>query len=333
MPSVRRAAPALALLPLLVALAACGLPPPGGPAPAAAARPVAEASGRLALRAWPARGPTRAAILALHGFGDAGELTFEGAAGAWTARGIAVYAPDQRGFGANASRKRWPGDDALVADAIALAAWVRARHPGVPLVVVGHSMGGGVALAAAAAGLDADGLVLAGPAITGGDALSPLIRAGGRVFATVAPEKRWTGAGIVAIHPTDNPAALVRVASDPRHFADPSSRELYGLVRLMDRAAAAAPAVRIPTLVLTGAHDEVLRPERVAAVARRIPGLVAVVDYPDGWHWLFRDRQAPRVWADVATFALDPRDTRAILAAVTPPERAPVERAPPEQDR
>lgn len=314
MPSLRRAAPALALL----LLAACDLPPPGGPAPPETARPVAAAPVGLALHRWPAQGPTRAVIIALHGFGDAGDLTFDGAARAWSARGIAVYAPDQRGFGANATRKRWPGDAALVADAVALSRFVRAAHPGVPLVVVGHSMGGGVALAAAAAGLDADGLVLAGPAITGGAALNPFLRAGGRVFATVAPEKRWTGEGIVAVHPTDNRTILARVAADPRHFADPSSRELYGLVRLMDRAAAAAPQVAIPTLVLTGAHDEVLRPTRVATVARRIPGLVAVVDYEDGWHWLFRDRQAPRVWADVATFALDPTNRRAIIAAVAP---------------
>ena len=53
-----------------------------------------------------------------------------------------------------------------------------------------------------------------------------------------------------------------------------------------------------------GAHDEVLSPDRIARVAARIPGLVGIVTYPDGWHWLFRDRQAPRVWDDVADFAL-----------------------------
>ena len=304
MDRLRRAALAPLVLALVV-LAACSGAPPGDAAPGSAARPVAApAPTGLVVHYWPSRGPTRAVILALHGFGDAGDLTFEGAARSWAARGIAVYAPDQRGFGANDSRKRWPGDEALVADAVALSRWVRAQDPGVPLVVVGHSMGGGVALAAAADGLDADGLVLAGPAIAGGDALNPLLRAGGWTFAAAVPEARWTGQGLVAIHPTDNPEALARVVADPRHFADPSSRELFGLVRLMDRAAAAAPSVRLPTLVLVGAHDEVLRPAAIATVARRIPGLVALVDYPAGWHWLFRDRQAPRVWDDVAAFVL-----------------------------
>jgi acylglycerol lipase len=302
MQRLRRTGPVLALLALV--LAGCA-DPPGAPAPAPVARPLAAGSAAgLVVHAWAPKGPPRAVILALHGFGDAGDLTFEGAARAWTARGIAVYAPDQRGFGGNATRKRWPGEDTLVADAVALSAWVRARDPGVPLVVVGHSMGGGVALAAAAAGLDADGLVLAGPAIAGGDALNPLLRAGGWAFASALPDRRWTGKGLVAIHPTDNLEALRRVASDPRHFADPSSRELYGLVRLMDRAAAVAPSVTTPTLVLVGARDEVIRPGAIATVARRIPGLVEIVTYPAGWHWLFRDRQAPRVWNDVARFAL-----------------------------
>jgi alpha-beta hydrolase superfamily lysophospholipase len=278
---------------LLLCLAACAAPRPGPLPPEA-----------LPVHAWPARGEPRAVVLALHGFGDAGDLTFEGAARAWSARGIAVYAPDQRGFGANASRHHWPGVDALTGDAVALSAWVRARHPGLPLVVVGHSMGGGIALAAAASGLDADALVLAGPAIAGGDALSPLYRTAARLAAAAAPERRWTGRGLVAIRPTDNAAAMARVRADPRHFGDPTSRELHGLVELMDRAAAAAPSVDTPTLVLMGARDEVLRPARVEKVADRIPGKAGFLVYPQGWHWLFRDLQAARVWQDVGDFVL-----------------------------
>jgi alpha-beta hydrolase superfamily lysophospholipase len=285
-------------------------PAPAAPSPAgrAAASPGPEAPAAapetLALLIWPARGPTRAALLALHGFGDAGELAFEDAAAYWAGRGIAVYAPDQRGFGANPSRRNWPGPAALEADAVALAREVRARNPGVPLVVLGHSMGGGVALAAAAGGLDADALVLVGPAIAGGDALNPALRAGAWALAAALPERRWTGRGLVSIQPTDNPEALRRTIADPRHFSDPSSRELWGLVEVMDRAAAAAPRVAVPTLTLMGARDEVLRPERVRAVHETVPGRAGYRLYPEGWHWLLRDRQAEAVWRDVADFVL-----------------------------
>jgi alpha-beta hydrolase superfamily lysophospholipase len=261
----------------------------------------------LVMQRWPSVGPPQAVILALHGFGDAGELTYAGAAPYWASRGIAVYAPDQRGFGANPSRRRWPGAEALVEDAVAMAGTLRARHPGVPLVVVGHSMGGGVALAAAAAGMDADALVLAGPAIAGGDALNPALRASGWIAAVMLPERRWTGEGVVDIRPSDNDEALLRVSSDPRHFGDPSSRELFGLVRVMDLAAAGAPDVRLPTLTLMGARDEILEPDRVRQIHDRISGGVGFVTYPDGWHWLFRDHQAARVWTDVADFVLSGR--------------------------
>lgn len=291
-------------------LAACtgGGIDPGGPAPevgrSASALDPAET---LAMQTWAAEGPTRAVILALHGFGDAGELTYSDAATYWASRGITVYAPDQRGFGANTSRKRWPGADVLADDATAMAAALRARYPGLPVLVVGHSMGGGVALAAAGEGMDADALVLAGPAIAGGDALNPALRATGWVAAAVLPERRWTGDGIVEIQPSDNLEAVRRVTSDPRHFGNPSSRELYGLVRVMDRAAAAAPLTEMPTLVLMGAQDAVLQPERVRRVYDTIPSGVSFIVYPDGWHWLFRDRQAERVWRDVADFALSAR--------------------------
>jgi alpha-beta hydrolase superfamily lysophospholipase len=288
----------------LLLLAACS-GTPGGPMPSDPG--IARGGTRdapLAIHEWPSQGPPRAIILGLHGFGDTGELAFGLPARYWNGRGIAVYAIDQRGFGANPSRKRWPGIDALVADAVRTARDVRRRHPGVPLIVVGHSMGGGVALAAAAAGMDADALVLVGPAIAGGDALNPFARAGAWALAAALPDQRWTGEGLIEIQPTDNPEAIRRVLADPRHFGDPSSRELYGLVLLMDRAAAAAPRVRVPVLTLMGERDEVLRPAQVRRIHDRIPGAAGFVDYPDGWHWLLADLQAARVWGDIADFAL-----------------------------
>ena len=72
----------------------------------------------------------------------------------------------------------------------------------------------------------------------------------------------------------------------------------------MDRASAAAPSVTIPTLTLMGARDQILPPTDVAAVHATIPGATDFTYYEDGWHWLFRDLQASKVWSDVADFAL-----------------------------
>jgi alpha-beta hydrolase superfamily lysophospholipase len=274
---------------------------PSGPPPAPQ---VAGSDGTpLALSAWPAQQP-RAVILGVHGFGDYGPSTFASAAGFWAGRDIATYAYDQRGFGRNASFRRWPGAAALAADLAAVSREVRARHPCLPLVVVGHSMGGGVALAAAADGLVADALVLAAPAIWGGAAMDPLHRLGAWSLAAIVPDRRFSGKGVVRIQASDNIEVLRALGRDPRYLRPPSARELMGLVRVTDRAARAAARVGTPTLLLLGAKDEIVPEAAVRAVFERLTGPNRVIEYREGWHLLFRDLQAEAVWRDVADWVL-----------------------------
>ncbi|HUF87345.1 MAG TPA: alpha/beta fold hydrolase [Thermohalobaculum sp.] len=311
----RRPAAWLSVLALL-ALAACtvggALPapaesPPPGPAPAAY---VEGADGTpLALSHWPAEAP-RAVILGVHGFGDYGRSTFAPAAGDWSARGLTVYAYDQRGFGRNVSFGRWPGAEALVADLGAVSAQIRARHPCLPLIVAGHSMGGGVALAAAAERIEADGLVLAAPAIWGGAEMNPAHRMLAWTAAAAVPDRRFSGAGVVTIQATDNIALLRALARDPHYLSPPSAREIYGLVRLADLAARAAERVGLPALLLLGEKDEIVPNDAVRRVFDRLEGPKRVIAYPEGWHLLFRDLQAERVWRDVADWALSDAPVR-----------------------
>ena len=258
---------------------------------------------QIPLTIWGPPDP-QAVMLAVHGYGDHGRSTFADAAAAWAARGIATLAVDQRGFGRNPSRGFWPGADGLIADAVAVSEQVRARYPCVPLVVVGHSMGGGVVLAAAARGLEADGIVLAAPAIWGGEHLNPVHRIAAWTAAMVAPEHRFSGDGIVEIVASDNFEALRQMRDDPLYIGQPSARELLGLVRVTDRAEAAAEFVDRPALLLLGDKDEIVPNDRVGRVFATLRGPKRTIAYAEGWHLLFRDLQAPNVWRDVADWAL-----------------------------
>jgi alpha-beta hydrolase superfamily lysophospholipase len=284
------------------------------------------------LAVWRPAEPT-AVILAFHGYGDHGRSTFSDAAEAWAEHGIATLAVDQRGFGRSASRGRWPGAEALIADAVALSAQVRARYPCVPLVVVGHSMGGGIVLGAAAQNLLADGIVLAAPAIWGGEHLNPVHRMAAWAAAMVAPEHRFTGRGIVNIVASDNIEALRQMRDDPLYIGRPSARELLGLVRVTDQAEAAAGRVDLPALLLLGAKDQIVPNDRVGAVFASLRGPKRTIAYPEGWHLLFRDLQAPNVWRDVADWVLARPAPAcgargpAVLRAALPAERAAVAEA------
>lgn len=316
-PLARRAASLLSA----ALLAACAV---GGPLPAppgeAASNPAPEthiegAGGApLALSHWPAKGAARAVILGVHGFGDYGPSTFEPAAEHWAARGIATFAYDQRGFGRNPSRGHWPGAEALVADLRAVTRQIRARHPCLPLIVAGHSMGGGVTLAAAAEALPADGLILAAPAVWGGEQMNSAHRLLAWAAAAVAPDRRFSGKGVVSIQASDNLPLLRALARDPYYLSRPSPRELLGLVRVADLAARAADDVRLPALLLLGEKDEIVPNDSVREVFARLDGPRRVISYAEGWHLLFRDLQAERVWRDVADWALSEAPTRPACA-------------------
>lgn len=282
----------------------------GGPlsSPSAPASPefalAASDGSAVAASEWLPEGQPAAVILALHGFGDYGHSTFHLAAEAWKTRGIATIAPDQRGFGRNPSRGRWPGAGALIADAQTYATQVRHRFPCAPLVVLGHSMGGGIALAAAGDGMAADGLVLAAPAIWGGDRMNPFHRLAAWLAASVVPERRFTGQGVVRIQASDNIEILRALGRDPHYLSPPSAREIFGLVRLTDRAHLAAGQVGAPALLLLGAKDQIVPNRTVREVFSTMDGADQVIEYTEGWHLLFRDLQAARVWRDVADWAL-----------------------------
>lgn len=281
------------------------------PEPVALAHSLPAADGSaLPTSVWePTGAPAKAVVLALHGYGDYGSSTFEPAAEAWAGLGIVTYAPDQRGFGRGPTRGRWPGAATLSDDAVSMARAVRERHPGLPLTVIGHSMGGGIVLAAADpsrpdGGLQADRIVLAAPAIWGGTALNPLHRAAAWIAAGTVPERRFTGRGVVRIQASDNIEALIALGQDPYYLSPPSARELFGLVRVTDNAEAAAERVRTPAMLLLGEKDQIVPAARVEAVFARLQGPAETRRYEDGWHLLFRDLGAEAVWSDVAAFAL-----------------------------
>lgn len=256
----------------------------------------------LGLDVWRAENP-KAVLIALHGMNDYARA-FEGAAEWWSAHGVTVYAYDQRGFGRSPQFGRWPGEETLIADLRSAIAAVRADNPGAPVYVLGHSMGAAVMMAAADdASLDVDGVILAAPGVWGGGRLPIFYRMTLNLAAGIAPGKTLTGERAER-QATDNIAILREMLADPLVIKPTRLDAVLGVVRLMGGAWDASDEIGGRILFLYGERDEIIPVEAMKKTAERLCGDIDVRGYAQGWHLLFRDLQAERVWRDVVEWVL-----------------------------
>src|SRR5262249_36913186 len=170
----------------------------------------------LPLRVWtPWDRPADAVILALHGFNDYSKGMASPGKG-MARRGFIVYAYDQRGFGNTPERGIWAGERPMIDDLRVAARLIKARHPDLPLFLLGESMGGSVIMTGAV-GDDppvADGLILAAPAIWGWQTIAPVERKITEGAAHIIP---WVTVVPTGVHAqaSSNRAALRDLARDP----------------------------------------------------------------------------------------------------------------------
>jgi acylglycerol lipase len=308
----------LAAVMVLVGVAAACSPREQGLGPATGEDPhidggvfVARDGARLPVRRWPTAGApadgANAVILALHGFNMYGGYFAEAAAW-WAGHGIVTYAYDQRGFGGTPERGIWGGEAAFVADATDMLALVRQRHPGVPVFLLGDSMGGGIVILTLKQ-LDPparpDGVVLVAPAVWGGDAMNAFYRYSLWLAAHTMP---WNLASAtdLRVRASDNIDMLRQMGRDPLVVHDTRIDAVYGVANLMGQASIGAPSLgRPPVLMLYGANDEIIPLAPTQRFVARLPGEVRLALYEDGYHMLLRDLQAETVWRDIAAWIGD----------------------------
>lgn len=251
----------------------------------------------LSLREWPVEGtPPRAVVLIVHGLGEhAGRYAH---VAAWlNARGFSVRAHDQHGHGQSSGvRGGAPESLRLVNDLAVVVEDTRRASPGVPLVLLGHSLGGLVAASFVARSVGpVDALVLSSPGLDPG--LSVFQKALLAVLSRIAPRLR-VGNGIDANDLSHDPAVVKAYREDPLNH----DRIGSCLARfLADEGAvvqAAAPQWRVPTLLLYAGADRIVRPEgsrRFGAAAPK--AVVTVFGFATLFHEIFNEVCTAPVYA------------------------------------
>ncbi|MGY1670483.1 alpha/beta fold hydrolase [Geodermatophilus sp. SYSU D00710] len=250
--------------------------------------------GRLVARTWEGEdAPTHVVVLA-HGYGEhVGR--YEQAAAALVANGAVVYAVDHVGHGKSEGERVLVADFELVVDDLhRVAERARAEYPGLPVVLLGHSMGG---------------LIAARYAQRHGDTLAAVVLSGPLVGS-------WEAAAALLALPElpDAPLDTTTLSRDPevgRAYEDdplvwhgPFKRPT---IEAIDRALGTVlegPSLGpLPLLWVHGEADALVPVEGTRVGIEHLRGERHVERiYPGARHEVFNELNAEEVLADVTAF-------------------------------
>ena len=249
--------------------------------------------GTITAHEWPHELPRHLALVA-HGYGEHLGRYAELAAVLRT-HGAAVFGPDHQGHGASDGERVLIEDfEDVVTDLHAVADLARATHPGVPLVLIGHSMGGLIASRFAQRyGDELAALVLSGPVIGSWELPGRLLALDEIPDIPVSPAALSRDPGVGAAY-----------AADPLVWHGPMKRPtLEGFAQTLTTVGQLGDIGRLPLLWLHGADDRLvpLVGSRVG-VERLNGGELTERVYAGARHEVFHETNRAEVLADLIRF-------------------------------
>jgi alpha-beta hydrolase superfamily lysophospholipase len=248
--------------------------------------------GAISTYTWEAAAPRYVAVIA-HGYGEHARR-YDHLAGALVADGASVLALDHHGHGrSDGERASVTDPQDFISDLDTLVDRARDGHPGLPVVLIGHSMGG--LIAARYAQQHADrlaALVLSAPIIGGNEAFAQLL--------TLDPIPE------IPIDPSvlsRDPAVGEAYAADPLVYHGPFRRETLEALFAAIEATARGGVITLPTLWIHGEGDA-LAPLAATAPAAEAIGATAwdTKVYPGAMHEIFNETNRDEVIDDTIRF-------------------------------
>lgn len=260
---------------------------------------------RLFVRRWDAPSPKAACLLA-HGLAEH-SARYEGLAQKLVGRRFSVWAMDHRGHGRSGGLPAdCTGLDQLVNDFHLLEQKAAEETPALARILVGHSLGGLLALAYAVQhpeGLRA--VAVSSPALKLKHETPAwkvrLVTATARLFPTFRFKN-----GVHPPHLCHDPAVVQAYQQDPLIHRTITARCAVGIDRSMRNSIALAAGLRVPCLILQAGSDEVCDPEAAERFAKAVSSApVTFRRYEGLYHELFNEPERDRVMEDLIRWMED----------------------------
>lgn len=260
-------------------------------------------------RSWLPAKPNRILVL-VHGYAEH-TGRYDEMAMYFAGRGFAVHAYDQAGHGRTAGpRGHIDRFDRLLDELARFLDLVQLDHPGLPMTVVGHSMGGLVVAGTAAFRRPkVERIVLSGALLQLGGEGAGLRQtaslAVARMLATVTPRFALsTGLELEGL--SRDPEVIRRYVEDPFVEDRMSVRFAAGMSSMVAAVREAVGKIERPVLILHGGADPISPPAGSqylhAQLAEAVAKRSAIHLYPELRHEIFQEPEREQVWQDMLSW-------------------------------
>ena len=211
-----------------------------------------------------------------------------------------MHALDHRGHGKSHGKRTFVKSyDEYQRDIVQFRRLVEQQHPGVALFVLGHSMGGNLALGHVLDHQDGvRGLALSAPALAAGASLSPTKIKLAKLVGKVAPGLRAEQLSSGAI--SRDPAVVAAYVADPLVFnGKVTTGVAAALLGSMEAMPLRYPELRLPILLQQGTADALVDITGTRRLEAGAVNATVTSHYYDGlYHEIFNEPEHDMVLAD-----------------------------------
>ncbi len=240
--------------------------------------------GQLAVWVHPAEREPLGRVLLIHGLSEHSARHLN-TVNALTKMGYEVVRFDLRGAGlSGGARQHIEKFDDYVQDTTQVYTWICREKSPLPFFVLGHSLGGLIAIHFAANYNKAlTGLILSAPAYKVGEGISPLKIAMGKFASRFLPKLKMPKS--IGEPVSRDPLVVEAYDKDPLNCQFNTVNQGVEILNAMDHLLLTAKKITCPVLIIHGTADRIILPEGSFELIRTFSSKDKVLQFlPSGYH-------------------------------------------------